>query len=43
MKSLKRYEDLKIDVLYFEDDVILNSGFGIDDPIDNSNDNSDQF
>lgn len=43
MKSLKHYEDLKIDVLYFEDDVILNSGFGIDDPLDDPDSNGDQF
>ena len=39
----KDYEDLKFDILLFQDDVILNSGFGIDDPIDDYDDNGDQF
>lgn len=39
----KIYEDIKVQLLQFDEDVILNSGFGIDDPIVDPSDNDDNF
>ena len=39
----KFYEELYINLIKLDDDVILNSGFGIDDPIVDPSDNQDNF
>ena len=37
------YEEVNLKIIKFDEDVILNSGFGIDDPIVDPSENKDNF
>lgn len=39
----KIYEEINLQLIKFDEDVILNSGFGIDDPFVDPSDNHDEF